>query len=245
MSDTCDNGDGLTDNCRLQPNLTGEAWAESLVCTGARRNHIQTLGMNDTRNGQQVVVVRPTSKLDATLRNEPRLSSTSYHDGTERQVLHRCRSTGGCKHTTAGEAGARYAAGAPTRECGHRGVFGCTLPAIVVARQQMIGVSPVGPYYDNSTGSPTERLQTVRTSSLPRRVTWACCRAGGCSGTLHVDSILIRAEQQRAATPTLGIASAAELCLATTTVEQTCRPRSIASAILELTLSAIANGPEC
>ncbi len=41
----------------------------------------------------------------------------------------------------------------------------CTLPTMVIARQHMWGVSPVGPYYLDKHGSTAQRVRHVRSQS--------------------------------------------------------------------------------
>ena len=55
-------------------------------------------------------------------------------------------------------------AGNQTRECSKRQLVSCVLPAITLGRQQIIGVSPEGPYFQDKKGSPAERVLRVRRS---------------------------------------------------------------------------------
>ncbi len=57
-------------------------------------------------------------------------------------------------------------AGNQTRECSKRQLVSCVLPAITLARQQIIGVSPEGPYFQDKKGSPAERVLKARLCGL-------------------------------------------------------------------------------
>jgi len=46
----------------------------------------------------------------------------------------------------------------------------CTLPTMVIARQHMWGVSPVGPYYLDKHGSTRDRVKHVRSSEPCRAI---------------------------------------------------------------------------
>ena len=53
-------------------------------------------------------------------------------------------------------------AGNQSRECSKRQMVSCVLPAITLGRQQLIGVSPEGPYFQDKRGGPAERVLRVR-----------------------------------------------------------------------------------